>query len=127
MRVNKYNIIISLRFVPLLVRVLKRLLYIKAFSGCSGLINFLIPDGVIAIGRSAFEDCSGLTSLTLTAGIKKIGDRSFDDCENLTNVSVPAKKTDYYKKRLPEHHHQYIVEREPKKKAKKLCRPEKTL
>jgi hypothetical protein len=31
---------------------------------------------------------------------------------------VPAKKADYYKKRLPEELHQFIVEMEPVKKAK---------
>jgi hypothetical protein len=55
----------------------------------------------------------------LPAGIKKIGERAFNRCENLTNISVPAKKADYYKNRLPENLHQYIVEREPEKKAKK--------
>ena len=81
--------------------------------------SLVIPEGVTVIGRSAFENCTGLTSLTLPAGIKKIGDASFDGCENLKTISVPAKKATYYKNRLPEYLHQYIVEREPEKKAKK--------
>lgn len=47
----------------------------------------VIPDSVTIIGRSAFEGCAGLKS-----------------------IQVPAKKTAYYKKRLPEKLHGLIVE-----------------
>ena len=41
------------------------------------------------------------------------------NCTGITTINIPAKKTDYYKKRLPEELHQFIVEMEPEKKAKK--------
>jgi hypothetical protein len=54
--------------------------------------------------------------VTLGAGIKKIDERNFDDSVKVINV--PAKKADYYKKRLPEKLHGIIVEL-PGEKAKK--------
>ena len=49
----------------------------------------------------------------------KIDYWAFSDCESLKTIYVPAKKADYYKQRLPEELHQFIVEMEPVKKAKK--------
>ena len=48
-----------------------------------------------------------------------IADTSFEKCEALTTIYVPAKKTDYYKQRLPEELHSLIVELQPEKRAKK--------
>ena len=42
--------------------------------------------------------------------------KAFDGCANLACIKVPAKKADYYKKRLPEELHSLIVEMEPVKK-----------
>jgi hypothetical protein len=47
-------------------------------------------------------------TVTLGAGIKKIDEGIFDDA--LKVIVVPAKKTEYYKKRLPEKYHALIVE-----------------
>jgi hypothetical protein len=66
-----------------------------------------------------FAECSNLRSVTLPAGIKKIHNSNFSGCDNLNTINVPAKKADYYKQRLPEELHQFIVEMEPVKKAKK--------
>lgn len=43
----------------------------------------------------------------------------FYNCNALEKIYVPAKKTDYYKRRLPERLHSLIVELQPEKKAKK--------
>ena len=53
------------------------------------------------------------------ASIKKIDEDIFKDCPALKVINVPAKKTEYYKKRLPEELHHLIVELPPVKKAKK--------
>ena len=70
------------------------------------------------IGGSAFEGCTSLTTVTLPAGVKKIENDVFYECSALSTIYVPAKKTDYYKKRLPEELHDTIVELTPEKKAK---------
>ena len=52
-------------------------------------------------------------------GTTEIEESAFDKATQLQAIYVPAKKTDYYKQRLPEKHHSLIVELEPVKKAKK--------
>ena len=104
-----------------------------AFYGCTGLTSVVIPSSVTEIGRQAFGNCTGLKSLiieakmkklerlifsdctslesiTLPAGIGKIDADAFDGCTAIKRINVPAKKTDYYKKRLPENLHAFIVE-----------------
>jgi hypothetical protein len=60
-----------------------------------------------------------LETITLGAGIKKIEADAFDGCTGLKTINVPAKKADYYKKRLPEKLHSIIVELPAEKKSKK--------
>jgi hypothetical protein len=60
-----------------------------------------------------------LETITLGPGIKKFAEFMFDDNPVLKTIYVPAKKTAYYQKRLPESAHSLIVEMEPVKKAKK--------
>lgn len=47
---------------------------------------------------------------------KKIGKDAFKGCTALKTINVPAKKADYYKKRLPEELHHLIVELPAEKK-----------
>ncbi len=109
------------------------------FSDCTGLTSVVIPEGVTTIDYGAFFGCTSLTSVEIPKGVKKIGDSfgsalqtitlpagvakidywAFYNCKSLKTIYVPAKKTDYYKKRLPEELHQFIVEMEPVKKVKK--------
>ena len=89
-----------------------------AFYGCESLTSVTIPEGVTSIGGFAFSHCSALTTVTLPNGVKKMPN-AFFKCTGITTINIPAKKTDYYKKRLPEELHQFIVEMEPVKKAKK--------
>ena len=71
---------------------------------------------MIVIGT--FIGCTSLTTVTLPAGVKKIAYDVFYECSALATIYVPAKKTDYYMKRLPEELHDTIVELAPEKKAK---------
>jgi hypothetical protein len=94
----------------------------RAFYGCTGLESVVIQNAIADLDSYRtylFADCSNLRSVTLPAGIKKIDKSTFSGCDNLNTINVPAKKADYYKKRLPEELHQFIVELAPVKKAKK--------
>ena len=94
----------------------------RAFCGCTGLESVVIQNAIADLDSyrvSLFAGCSNLRSVTLPAGIKKIDNSTFRGCDNLNTINVPAKKADYYKKRLPEELHQFIVELAPVKKAKK--------
>ena len=59
-----------------------------------------------------------LTRSALPIGVNKIEERVFDNCSALATINVPAKKTDYYKQRLPEEFHDKIAELAPEKKTK---------
>ena len=112
-----------------------------AFEGCNGLINVTVPANVVKFGLQIFRNCKGLKSATILgavkdiddpffgcssletvtfgAGIKKMHEYIFDNTPALMRINVPAKKAEYYKKRLPEKVHRLIVELEPVKKTKK--------
>lgn len=81
-----------------------------AYSGCTELQSIVIQGKIEKIGDSAFRDCSSLKTITLPAGIKKISKIAFEGCTAIERINVPAKKADYYKKRLPENLHAFIVE-----------------
>ena len=91
----------------------------STFYGCSSLQSIVIPKGVKKIEEYTFSGCTALTTVTLPVGVNKIDEGAFTECEALTTIYVPAKKTDYYKRRLPEELHSLIVELQPEKKAKK--------
>ena len=90
-----------------------------AFSSCCALTSIEIPTSVTEIGDHAFFGCTGLTNGEIHSPEIEFGIRVLCECENLKSIKVPAKKADYYKKRLPEELHDLIVEMEPKKKTKK--------
>lgn len=81
-----------------------------AFIYCEELSNIKIPGGVINIGKAAFKGCISLRNVTLPIGVKTIAKDAFDECDALEKIIVPAKKTDYYKKRLPSELWEKIVE-----------------
>lgn len=93
-----------------------------AFWGCAGLTSIVISDSVTEIVTNAFDGCSGLRQASILGPVKKInwlfrncsaletvtfgvGIDGFDEdmfkgCESLKAIYVPAKKTDYYARRL---------------------------
>ncbi len=57
-----------------------------AFSGCSGIIDIVISEGVTSIGSSVFSGCTGLTSIVIPANVTSIGDSAFYGCYKLIEV-----------------------------------------
>ena len=88
------------------------------FAKCENLKSATIL-GPVKVLKGLFDDCTSLETVTLGAGIKKINGDLFHSCTSLKTINVPAKKADYYKKRLPEALHGLIVEMPVEKKAKK--------
>ena len=74
---------------------------------------------VTKLQEDIFWNCTSLETVSMGSGIKKIAKETFDYCTALKVINVPAKKVDYYKKRLPEELHSLIVELPAEKKAKK--------
>ena len=105
-----------------------------AFDGCTGLTSVTIGNSVTEIDE-AFRGCNGIKTATVLAPLKKLDLEDSKLLETLTLgtgikklvidgtalkvINVPAKKADYYKKRLPEPLHSLIVELTVEKKAKK--------
>ena len=87
-----------------------------AFAGCERFSNVIIPKGVINISHRAYIGCTNLRSVTLPIGVKIIGEDVFKKCDSLETIFVPAKKTEYYKKRLPSELWDKIVELDNSKK-----------
>ena len=65
------------------------------FSGCTGLVNIIIPDSVTGIAWDAFENCSSLASITIPDGVTSIGYYAFYNCSSLTAFNVSA-NNNYY-------------------------------
>lgn len=55
-------------------------------SGCSSLVDIVIPDTVTAIGRWAFAGCTNLTNVTIGRRLGIMRDQMFADCPNLAGV-----------------------------------------
>ena len=71
-------------------------IYNYAFSGCRGLTNVTIGNGVTSIGDSAFSGCSGLTSITIPNSVTSIGGSAFSGCSELTNMVVADNNKTYH-------------------------------
>ena len=65
----------------------------SAFWKCSGLTTITIPNSVTSIGQSAFSGCSGLTSITIPNSVTSIGNGAFYRCSGLTSVTIPNSVT----------------------------------
>ena len=66
-----------------------------AFSGCTALESFEMPNSVTSIGEDSFNGCSALETLTLSNHLTEIPYRAFYNCSNLgTDLNIPASVTE---------------------------------
>lgn len=68
---------------------------VRAFSGCSSLIEVVIPDYVTTIANSygtseTFSGCKALKKITLGKRINSMGSRMFSDCPNVAEITIKA-------------------------------------
>ena len=57
----------------------------SAFYG-RAMMNIVLPDSLITIGRSAFYSCNNLKSIEIPDSVITIGEMAFDNCKNLTEI-----------------------------------------
>ena len=60
-----------------------------AFSGCDGIENIYMLDGILSIGSGVFEGCSELVSVQLPDSLTKLGENAFKDCVKLEEIVIP--------------------------------------
>ena len=58
------------------------------FSNCWRLNSVIIPNGIVAIGRTAFNDCYRLTAIHIPKSVKIIGAGAFQECRNLSELHI---------------------------------------
>lgn len=64
-----------------------------AFSLCTSLTKFTVPDSVKEIGEYAFAACTGLTEVILSENMTEIPAGCFAGCSSLENYEVPDQIT----------------------------------
>jgi hypothetical protein len=66
-----------------------------AFSGCTGLTNVTLGNGIANIGDYAFLYCTGLRSLNILDNVVRMGNALLS-CYGLTNLTIGSGLTDLY-------------------------------
>jgi hypothetical protein len=69
----------------------------SAFFGCSKLRSVQIPEGVTTIERSAFANCANLMYVEIPSTIESIGEWAFSNCPRLKVMEIPKHtKVEYF-------------------------------
>ena len=61
----------------------------NAFSMCSALDSFKVPNNVTEIRDGTFYGCTDLTSVDFPENLKKIGNNAFMSCSSLSSAVIP--------------------------------------
>ncbi len=61
-----------------------------AFSNCSRLNDFILPNTIENIGKYAFKSCANIKKVTLPEELKTIEGGAFEDCGNLREIYFNA-------------------------------------
>lgn len=62
----------------------------EAFSGCSTMKEFWVPDHVKAVGSSAFRNCGSLEDMAFAEGLKILGSEAFYGCSKISEMTFEA-------------------------------------
>ena len=65
-----------------------------AFSGCDGMTDIRLPEGLEVISDEAFRDCAGLRRIELPDSLKEIGREAFCGCSRLEEIVIPPNVAD---------------------------------
>ncbi len=60
----------------------------RAFQGCSGIVDLVIPNSVTKIGERAFYNCTKLKKVVLGNGITEVPSYTFYKCEALEELYI---------------------------------------
>jgi hypothetical protein len=60
----------------------------NCFQGCTELMEVIIPDCVMEIGKNAFSGCTNLRYVSIGAWTQVIGECAFSGCDNIENIDV---------------------------------------
>ena len=62
----------------------------RAFSGCTGLENVVLPDDLEFISINSFNGCSSLKSVSVGENLKSIETGAFEGCKALEKVNITS-------------------------------------
>ena len=65
----------------------------NAFSGISGVKNYVLPENITTIGNSAFQSNTSLETFVIPNSVTTLGNYAFNYCSNLTYVKLSENLT----------------------------------
>lgn len=67
----------------------------RAFAGCTGIREFILPNSVEELGNGVFGDCTLLEKVEFGTGLKNLGIGTFANCLSLKTISIPKENTSF--------------------------------